>query len=75
MGRSFIAVLMIMTACTTTKDDRICLEWSYKQYQQQKCVPLYGNFICADELVTKYQCILYEEPREGENTLHQRAPS
>ena len=60
---------LILSGCATEKDDRICLDWRTVEITKQKCIPVYGNLICADETVVRNICELYHvEPlKEEEN--------
>ena len=61
---------LILSGCVTEMDDRICLKWKTKEVIKEKCIPLYGALICADEQRTESRCVLYEtiEPlKEEEN--------
>lgn len=65
---SFIAGVIV--GCTTpVRDDRICLDWDTVEETRQRCIPMYGNIICADETVVRRICKFYHvEPiREEEN--------
>ena len=58
---SLLVALAIMTGCVSAPNDRICLDWKTRTEIREKCVPLYGSMICADEQRTINTCILYEE--------------
>ena len=65
-----ILALFSLSGCATEIDDRICLEWKTREVIKEKCIPLYGALICADEQRTESRCVLYEtiEPlKEEEN--------
>ena len=66
---TIIFAFLIFSGCATEKDDRICLDWKTVKETEQKCVPLYGNIICAEETVVRNICKLYHvEPlKEEEN--------
>lgn len=66
---TIIFAFLIFSGCATEKDDRICLDWKTVKETKQKCVPLYGNIICAEETVVRNICKLYHvEPlKEEEN--------
>ena len=57
--------LLVLGGCVST-DDRICLDWRVTTETREKCVPLYGAMICADEQVTRNTCTLYAEDDYGE---------
>ena len=52
---------MITGFATQEKDDRICLDWETRTEIKEKCIPMYGNLICADEERVRQRCVLYEE--------------
>lgn len=59
----WIVPLVLLTGCVSTEqDDRICLDYETRVVTREKCVPLYGSLICADQQVTQTWCVLYEEP-------------
>lgn len=66
---TIIFAFLIFSGCATEKDERICLDWKTVKETKQKCVPLYGNIICAEETVVRNICKLYHvEPlKEEEN--------
>lgn len=71
-----LATLVLLVGCTATlTEERLCLDWGSREVVKEKCIPLYGNLICAEEQVTEYFCKLYEEIGESEDTLHQGAHS
>lgn len=65
-----VLALFSLSGCVTEMDDRICLKWKTREVIKEKCIPLYGALICADEQRTESRCVLYEtiEPlKEEEN--------
>jgi hypothetical protein len=48
-------------------DTRICAEYGSYTIVKQKCIPMYGSLICADEEVTEVFCKRYFEDEEKEN--------
>jgi len=53
---------LLYTGCSTIEeDDRICIEFGTYTYMKNKCIPLYGTLICADQEVTETYCKLYAE--------------
>ena len=56
------AVATFGVSCTSVEeDDRICLDWESREVIKERCVPLYGALICADEQKVEHQCTLWEE--------------
>ena len=64
-----IFAFLLFSGCATEKDDRICLDWRVVETTKQKCIPMYGNLICAEETVVRNICELYyvEPLKEEEN--------
>lgn len=66
-----ILLLIFLMGCTTPeKDNRICLDWESREIVREKCIPMYGAILCADERKVEHRCVLYEtiEPvKEKEN--------
>lgn len=58
-----LAVLLI-TGCTATQDDRICLDYEVTPVEREKCIPLYGNIICHNVLSTRVVCTEWMEVTE-----------
>lgn len=67
----WIVPLVLLAGCVSTEqDDRICLDYETRTVMREKCIPLYGSLICADEQKVVQRCVLYEtiEPvKEKEN--------
>ena len=61
MKKWILPVVMITGCATQEKDDRICLEWETRTEIKERCIPMYGNLICADEERVRQWCVLYEE--------------
>ena len=63
MRKITIALFFVLmyTGCSTVDDDRICIEFGSYQTVKQRCIPMYGQLICADEEVTETYCKLYAE--------------
>jgi len=64
MRKITIAVILgvLYTSCSTVEEDnRICLDWESREVIKEKCVPMYGALICADEVRVEHRCILWEE--------------
>lgn len=60
--KQWILPVVMVAGCATQEDDRICLEWKHQIEIREKCVPMYGTLICADEEKVRYWCVLYDEP-------------
>ena len=56
----WILPIMMIAGCTTVEDDRICLDWESREVIREKCIPMYGALICADEQKVVLLCVLYE---------------
>ena len=59
MKRLFL--LLLIPGCITEPDTRICADYGSHTFVREKCVPLYGALICADEEVTEVYCKRYFE--------------
>jgi len=55
------AVLTVVVSCSTIEEDRICLDWDSRVVIREKCIPMYGTLLCADEQKVETWCVLYEE--------------
>lgn len=58
--RKNILFLILLSGCTSVDENRICLDWASREVVRERCIPLYGALICADEQKTEHYCILYE---------------
>ena len=61
MNKWILPVVMITGCATQEKDNRICLDWETRTEIKERCIPMYGNLICADEERVRRWCVLYEE--------------
>lgn len=59
--RSLVALLLLVTSCTTVEKGD-CLDWRHYKTREQVCTPVYGNLICVERDVIKYFCVLREDP-------------
>ena len=59
--------LLLLSGCVTEPDTRICADYGSYTYMKNKCIPLYGTLLCADEEVTEVFCKRYFEDEEKEN--------
>ena len=59
--------LLLLAGCVTEPDTRICADYGSYTYMKNKCIPLYGTLLCADEEVTEVFCKRYFEDEEKEN--------
>lgn len=68
--KKWILPVAMIAGCTAIEDDRICLDWESREVVREKCIPMYGAILCADEQRVEHRCVLYEtiEPvKEEEN--------
>lgn len=56
-----LLLLLLLSGCVTEPDTRICAEYGSYTIVKEKCIPMYGALICADEEVTKVFCKRYFE--------------
>lgn len=60
-----LMVLLLLAGCVTQEEDtRICADYGTLVYVREKCVPLYGALICADQEITEVYCKRYFEEEE-----------
>ena len=62
-----LLLLLLLSGCVIEPDTRICAEYGSYTIVKQKCIPMYGSLICADEEVTEVFCKRYFEDEEKEN--------
>ena len=62
-----LLLLLLLSGCATEPDTRICADYGSYTTVKQKCIPLYGSLICADEEVTEVFCKRYFEDEKKEN--------
>ena len=61
MKRWIIPLLIISGCAVPEQDNRICIDWDSRVVIREKCIPMYGALICADEEKVETWCVLYEE--------------
>ena len=57
--------LLLLTGCVTEPDTRICADYGSYTIVKERCIPLYGAIICADEEVTEVFCKRYIEEEDN----------
>ena len=53
--KKLLPLLLLVAGCTTTDDDRLCLDWNSSIEVVKECTPLYGNIICVTKEKPRYQ--------------------
>ena len=53
-------LLLLLAGCASTEKGE-CLDWDVREEVWEKCVPLYGNLVCTQEVRHTYRCILRAE--------------
>ena len=61
MKRALLLVVLLVGCTSQERKDQYCLDWDTYTYVRERCIPLYGALICADEEVTKLYCRLYDD--------------
>ena len=53
---------IFLVSCVHTEEDtnRICVDYGSYTFIKEKCIPMYGALICADEEVTRVYCKRYD---------------
>ena len=59
-------LLLLISGCVVEPETRICAEYGSYTFVKERCIPLYGALICADEEVTEVFCKRYFEEEEKE---------
>jgi len=62
-----LLLLLLVPGCVIEPDTRICADYGSYTLVRQKCIPMYGALICADEEVTEVFCKRYFEEKEKED--------
>ena len=62
-----LLLLLLLSGCVTETDTRMCADYGSYTIVRERCVPLYGTLVCADEEVTKVYCKLYFEEETKES--------
>jgi len=62
-----LLLLLLLSGCVTEPDTRVCADYGSYTYVKEKCIPMYGALICADEEVTRVFCKRYFEDEEKED--------
>lgn len=58
--------LLLLLAGCASQPKGICLDWDVREEVREKCIPLYGQLICAEQIVHTYQCVLRAEDGNAE---------
>ena len=58
--------LLLLTGCVTEPDTRICVDYGSYTIVKERCIPMYGALICANEEVTEVFCKRYFEEETEE---------
>ena len=59
-------LLLLISGCVVEPETRTCAEYGSYTFVKERCIPLYGALICADEEVTEVFCKRYFEEEEKE---------
>ena len=62
-----LLLLLLVPGCVIKPDTRICADYGSYTYVKNKCVPLYGALVCADEEVTEVFCKRYFDDEKKED--------
>ncbi len=62
-----LLLLLLLSGCVIEPDTRICAEYGSYTTVKERCIPMYGSLVCADEEVTEVFCKRYFEDEEKEN--------
>ena len=62
-----LLLLLLLSGCVTETDTRICADYGSYTIIKERCIPLYGTLVCADEEVTEVYCKLYFEEETKES--------
>ena len=57
--------LLLLTGCVTEPDTRACADYGSYTIVKERCIPMYGALICADEEVTEVFCKRYIEEEDN----------
>ena len=61
-----IWTLLFISGCVTP-DDRVCIDYDSITFEREKCIPFYGQMICANEEQTRVFCTRWEVIHEEQN--------
>ena len=56
-----LPLFLLLAGCTAVEEKGDCIDWEYYTDTVEKCIPLYGQLICAEQEVTRYVCTLRME--------------
>ena len=59
--------LFALFGCVGEPEQRMCADYGSYTIIKERCIPLYGTLVCADEEVTEVYCKLYFEEETKEN--------
>lgn len=64
-----LLLLLLLSGCVTEPETRICADYGSYTYIKNRCIPLYGALICADEEVTGVFCKRYFEEDKDDSKI------
>jgi hypothetical protein len=59
-----LLLLLLLSGCVEP-ETRMCADFDTHTYVREKCIPMYGTLICAEQEVTEVYCKLYIEEEEN----------
>jgi hypothetical protein len=62
-----LLLLLLIPGCVIEPDTRVCADYGSYTFVKERCIPMYGALICADEEVTELFCKRYFEDEEKED--------
>jgi hypothetical protein len=62
-----LLLLLLLSGCVSEPETRMCADYGSYTIVRERCVPLYGTLVCADEEVTEVYCKLYFEEETKES--------
>lgn len=62
-----LLLLLLLSGCVNEPETRMCADYGSYTIVRERCIPLYGTLVCADEEVTKVYCKLYFEEETKES--------
>ena len=62
-----LLLLLLLSGCVSEPETRMCADYGTYTYVKERCIPMYGMLVCADEEVTEVYCKLYFEEETKES--------
>jgi hypothetical protein len=61
MKRALLLAILLSGCAVQERKEENCIDWGTITYVRERCIPFYGDLVCAEEEVTTLYCRLYDD--------------